>query len=141
MKTVVLTPFGPYKYKRLPMGLKNSGQSFQRLMNCVLDGIEGVFVYLDDILLYNKSIVKVLQKLEENGLTINLKKCQFNKTQIDFLGYRVNGRGITPLPRKLIAIADYPAPSKPKQLLGFLGAINSGVFFTKGICARNIFKS
>ena len=130
------------------MGLKNSGQSFQRLMNCVLDGIEGVFVYLDDILLYNKSekahketIVKVLQKLEENGLTINLKKCQFNKTQIDFLGYRLNGRGITPLPRKLIAIADYPAPSKPKQLLGFLGAINSGVFFTKGICARNIFKS
>ena len=46
-KTCVLTPFGAYKYTRLPMGLKNSGQSFQRLMDNVLDGVSNQFCYLD----------------------------------------------------------------------------------------------
>ena len=63
------------------MGLKNSGQSFQRLMNCVLDGLDSTFCYLDDILIYSKNeeehlleVERVLERLKENGLTINLKK-------------------------------------------------------------------
>ena len=46
-KTTLHTPWGTYKFKRLAMGLKNSAQSFQRLMSTVLDGLQGVFVYLD----------------------------------------------------------------------------------------------
>ena len=64
------------------MGLKNSGQSFQRLMNCVLDGLDSVFCYLDDILVYSanekehkETIEKVLVRLRDNGLTLNIKKC------------------------------------------------------------------
>ena len=113
------------------MGLKNSAASFQRLMSTILDGLPGVFCYLDDILLFDKdeqqhkkSLETVFQILSKNGLTINLKKCQFAKQQINFLGFKVSGEGISPLPRKLEAIADYPPPRKPKQLLGFLGAIN-----------------
>ena len=130
-KTTVLTSMGVYRFRRLPMGLKNSAASFQRLMSTILSGLSNVFVYLDDVLVFDnnesehkKSIAEVFRRLAENGLSINLKKCQFGKKQLNFLGYRVDGNGIVPLPRKLQAIADFPAPQKPKQLLGFLGAVN-----------------
>ena len=54
----------------------------------------------------------------------DLKKCRFGLSEIDYLGFRVNGEGITPLPRKLDAIVEYPTPTKPKMLAGYLGAIS-----------------
>ena len=130
-KTTLVSPWGTYKFKRLSMGLKNSAQSFQRFMSVVLEGLQGVFCYLDDILVYStseekhfKTLDAVFNRLSENGLTINLKKCQFGKSDLTFLGYKLDGVGLVPLPKKLSAIADYPPPQKPKQLLGFLGAIN-----------------
>ena len=131
LKTASVTPWGTFKWKKLPMGLKNSAQSFQRLMDAVLAGVEGCFVYMDDILIFSKSeqqhlatIEEILRCLEEAGLTISIKKCSFGKESIDFLGYHVDAQGISPLPRKLKAIAEYPSPQKSKQLLGFLGALN-----------------
>lgn len=111
------------------MGLKNAAQSFQRLVITVLEGLPNVFVYLDDTILFDqtkeehiRSIENVFKRLEENGLTLYLKKCRFRLEEIDYLGYRVNRECITSLPRKLEAIANYPPPTKPKQLSGFLGA-------------------
>ena len=49
-KTAIITPFGLYEFLRMPFGLKNSAQAFQRLMDGVLRGLDFVFVYLDDIL-------------------------------------------------------------------------------------------
>ena len=54
-KTTTVTPWGVWRYKRLPMGLRNSAQSFQRLMSSTLDGLPGTFVYLDNILVYTKT--------------------------------------------------------------------------------------
>ena len=130
-KTCLLTSFGTYKFKRLAMGLKNSGQSFQKLMNFVLEGLGNTFCYLDDVLIYSKSesehkqqLDKLFERLQKAGLTINEKKCNFGKSSVPFLGYEVNGRGIRPIKRKLEAIANFPPPSSPKELLGFLGAVN-----------------
>ena len=49
-KTTTVSPWGTWRYLRMPMGLRNSAQSFQRLISHVLDGVQGTFVYLDDIL-------------------------------------------------------------------------------------------
>ena len=103
------------------MGLKNSAASFQRLMSTVLSGLPNLFVYLDDILLFDheesahkRSVENVLKILEQNGLTINLAKCEFAKQKVNFLGFEVSGSMIQPLPKKLEAIAEYPTPQKPK---------------------------
>ena len=103
------------------MGIKNSAASFQRLMSTILNGLDNVFCYLDDILVFDqnesnnkKSIVEVFKWLEANGLSINTKKCHFGKQRLKFLGYQVDGGGIVPLPRKLQAIAEFPIPQKPK---------------------------
>ena len=54
-KTVIITPFGLYEFVRMPFGLKNSAQTFQRLMDSVCRDLDGVVVYIDDILIASKS--------------------------------------------------------------------------------------
>ena len=130
-KTTIATPWGAFKFKRLSMGMRNAAQSFQKMMDYVLAGIPNIFVYLDDILIFNDTEEEHLQTLDtlfrtldENDLTISLKKCQFNAEELDFLGYKVNGDGIAPINKKLQAIIDFPTPTRPRELLGFLGAVN-----------------
>ena len=130
-KCTVLTPWGTYMFKRLPMGLRNSAQSFQKLIDSVLAGMDNVFAYMDDVLVYSeneqdhlKTLEELFRRLCEAGLPVSLKKCAFGQSSIDFLGYHVDEQGITPLPKKLKAIIEYPSPTKAKELLGFLGALN-----------------
>ena len=126
MKTVTLTPWGPYRYKRLAMGLKNSAQSFQKLMDWVLAGLEGTYCYMDDILLFSKSegehlklVEEVFRRLTANGLAIHPDKCRFGKPALDFLGYHVTRQGVKPLEKKVEAIVAFPPPHNHKSLLGF----------------------
>ena len=55
-KTVVITPFGLYEFLRMPFGLRNAGQSFQRFMDEVLEGLGFIFVYLEDILVASNTV-------------------------------------------------------------------------------------
>ena len=128
-KATVITQWGAYKFMRLAMGLRNSAQSFQRLMDHILAGVEKCFVYMDDILVFSENeeehlqiIETIFKKWEDAAMTISLKKCQFGKDQIDFLGYSVTAEGIQPLKKKIDSIASYPVPKTAEHLLGFLGA-------------------
>ena len=64
-KCTVLTPWGTYMFKRLPMGLRNSAQSFQKLIDSVLAGLDNVFAYMDDVLVYSENEQDHLKTLEE----------------------------------------------------------------------------
>ena len=79
------------------MGLQNSGQSFQRLVDSVLKGLPDTFCYLDDILVFSKSKESHLATLEEifvrlakAGLSLNLSKCEFGKPALDYLGFTID---------------------------------------------------
>ena len=83
-KTAVITPFGLFEFLRMPFGLKNAGQTFQRHMDNVTRGLEFAFVYIDDILVSSTDETEHLthlrtlfQRLRENGLVVNLAKCEF----------------------------------------------------------------
>ena len=54
-KTTLISPYGTYRFRRLAMGLRNSAQSFQKMMNWVLDSLPNVYCYLDDILVHSKN--------------------------------------------------------------------------------------
>ena len=130
-KTCITTPWGLFNFKRLSMGMQNSAQSFQRLVDSILKDTPNIFVYLDDILIFNKNraehlqtIEEVFKKLSAAGLTLSLAKCEFGKSSLDYLGYTVSAGGIKPIEKKVQAIQDFPEPEKQKQLLGFLGALN-----------------
>jgi len=130
-KSVMVTPIGSYKYKRMSMGLRNASQSFQRLMNKVLRGIPNIFVYVDDILVHSHTpeehlehLQAVFQRLKENGLVLNRDKCVFGAQSLQFLGHSISAEGIRPLPWKIQAIRDFSLPSTQRQLKRFLGMIN-----------------
>ena len=88
-KTAVITPFGLWEFLRVPFGLKNAAQAFQRLMDTVLRGLDCTFVYIDDILVASHSkaehmvhLRQVLERLQQQGLVINLAKCQFGRHEL-----------------------------------------------------------
>ena len=130
-KTAIITPFGLFEFLRVPFGLKNAAQAFQRLMDTVLEGIDCVFVYLDDVLIFSRDSKRhardlrmVFAALESHGLIINSDKCLFGVEEIDFLGHHVTSQGIFPLPSKVAAISGFPRPVQVKQLEEFIGMIN-----------------
>ena len=130
-KTCVTTPWGLFNFKRLAMGLRNSAQSFQRLLQDILGDMENIFFYLDDIFIYNKTqeehldtLEELFTRLETAGLSISLDKCVFGQPVIDFLGYTISSSGLKPIAKKVEALQNFPPPEKQKDLLGFLGALN-----------------
>ena len=127
-KTAIITSFGLFEFLRMPFGLKNAAQAFQRLMDGILANIDYVFVYLDEILVASETeeehaehLRTVLGLLHRNGVTVNIKKCNFSKEEVKYLGYLVSATGIRVLPEKAASITDYPIPKDAKALKRFLG--------------------
>lgn len=130
-KTAVTTPFGLFEFLKMPFGLCNAAQTFQRLMDEVLRGFPFVFAYIDDILIasedtatHKRHLNEVFQRLSHFGFCINLDKCVFGSDHIDFLGHYTDANGITPVADKVKTIADFPVPASVKQLRRFIGMIN-----------------
>ncbi len=130
-KTAIITPFGLWEFLRMPFGLKNAGQAFQRLMDGVLRDVPFAFAYLDDILVaseshddHHKHLKLLFQLLSANGLVLNKSKCVFGANELDFLGHRVTAQGIMPLPDRITALRECSAPTNRAGLQRFLGLIN-----------------
>lgn len=130
-KTAIITPFGLYEYTRMPFGLCNSAQTFQRLMDTVLRGLPRVFVYIDDILIFSRDtqehlsdLQSVLGRLQEFGLVVRPEKCVFGQSEVDFLGFRVSPQGLSPLPDKIADLMSLPAPTSIAECRRFIGMVN-----------------
>lgn len=129
-KTAFVTPDGQYQFKRMPFGLANAPSVFQRAMNNILSSskVNYIIIYMDDVLIPARTfdegmtrLKEVLTLLSTAGLTLKLKKCHFFCTELDFLGFRVSGEGISPGSRKTLAISHFPMPQNVHDVRRFLG--------------------
>ncbi|KAK9395445.1 retrotransposon-derived protein PEG10 [Crotalus adamanteus] len=132
-KTAFNCPMGSYQFKVMPFGLQGAPAVFMQLINEVLHDhlYKGVLVYLDDILIYStnmndhiKLVREVLKKLLNAKLYVKLSKCEFHRTQLDYLGYRISNEGIEMDPAKVKTIIEWQPPRTRKQLQSFLGFAN-----------------
>lgn len=130
-KTSICTPFGLFESTRMQFGLCNASATFQRFIDEVTRDLAGVYSFVDDILIASKNETEHLDhlnmlfsKLQEYGLCINVEKCQFGKSTIEFLGFMLSEDGIKPLPDRVKCILDFPQPTTLTQLRRFLGLFN-----------------
>jgi Reverse transcriptase (RNA-dependent DNA polymerase) len=128
----IVFPWGKYSYLRLPMGIANAPDIFQSKINQLMEGLDYVRAYLDDILIVTKNTFEdhlnkletVLQRLHTADLKINIEKSTFATTSFEYLGYHITTSGIRPLTSKVEAIQRLKPPKTLKQLRSLLGLIN-----------------
>ena len=129
-KTAFTTPFGLFEYNRMPFGLGGAPATFQRVMQTIFrdELLEILIVYLDDIIVFSqdisthlKRLEMVFRKLQEHGLKIEAKKCQFFRPKVTYLGHVVSAEGVATDPAKTEAVTNWPKPKTLKDLRSFLG--------------------
>ena len=129
--TTFSTHKGLRRYTRLPFGVTSAAEVFQATINQILEDIPGTRNISDDIIVYgpdqkshDHALEAVLQRLREKNLTLNKKKCEFNKSSREFYGYIFSKDGVSLDPNKIAAFQNISAPQNPTEVRSLLGMAN-----------------
>ena len=133
-KTTFVTPHGLFQFRVMPFGLTNAPAIFQRFMQKVLkglnpeDGDHFVSIYINDILVYSRTLEEhlehlklVMQRIERAGLKLKPNKCCFVKEEVEYLGHILTPNGLKTNPRLVEAIKAYSRPQNVKEVRQFQG--------------------
>ena len=112
-------------------GLTNAPRTFQRTISLLLEGLDFVKIFLDDILIFSKTVKEhqthveiVCDRLKKAGATISLEKSKFCLKEIEYLGHVINATGIKPLDRGIDKLELIKPPTTVKQLQRLLELLN-----------------
>jgi len=129
--TTFCSHMGLYRFKRLMFGVNSAPQDFQKIMENLLRRCEGVFCFVDDVLVYGNdrtthdtNLQKVLQILKQRGIVLNKEKCEIGKTTVTFLGHIISKNNIKPSFDRVEALKTCREPTNLMELQGFLGLLN-----------------
>ena len=134
--TTFNTPFGRYRWKRMPFGIKSAPEVFQRKMHEVIEELVQVEVVADDFVVvgrginleeatrdHDQKLIAFLQRCEERGLKLNSEKLTLRQTQVAFIGHVASGDGLRVDPAKVKAVLEMPAPTDRTGIQRLLGMI------------------
>lgn len=127
----ISTHKGLFSYKRLPYGINSGPSLFQKKIEQTLQGLQGVIVFLDDILItgfdqenhFNR-LQEVCKRLASNGFTVKKEKCDLFSEKLEYLGFIIDKNGLHTSPDKLKAIVEAPFPRNVSEVKSFLGLVN-----------------
>ena len=135
--TTFWTPFGRYRWKRMPFGLSTSSEEFQRRQAEALEGIPGTVSIVDDVLIFGKgdtideairdhdrNQIAVMEGAQEANLVFNPAKIRLRLPRVAYCGHIFSAEGLTPDPEKVKAIQQLKEPTSVKELQRFLGTVN-----------------
>ena len=129
--TTVAMHVGLYRYRRLNFGTFSATEIFHEELRKQLADVSQQLNINDDILIFGRTQVEhdialeaVLKRLEDVGLTVNMKKCKFNTDNVEFFGVRFTSKGLEPGPAKVEDLRKAEAPSNKSELKSFLGMAN-----------------
>ncbi|XP_046858591.1 uncharacterized protein K02A2.6-like [Xenia sp. Carnegie-2017] len=128
--TTFNTPFGRYKFNRLPFGISSAPEVFQKAMHQLFDRIDGCEIIMDDILVWgttekehDERIINVLNRAREINLKLKKEKTKVKVTSVDYMGHKITSDGLQSDPEKIKAIVNMPIPKDKKDLQRFLGMV------------------
>lgn len=130
MMTTFSTPFGRYRFLRMPFGINSASEVFQRSMEQLFSGYPCAII-VDDIIVggrnaaeHNINLKRVLNRAREVKLKLNPVKCKFRLDQVSYVGHIFTSGGLKADPSKTKAISEMPAPKDVPALQRFLGMVN-----------------
>lgn len=122
---------GLFQFNRLPFGVSAAPSIFQKVIDQILLNLPSVFGYLDDILIGGTSVIEcqenlysVLSRLHDHNVKLNIQKCKFLQSSVEYLGHILSSNKVEPNPKKIRAILAAPNPQNILQLQSYLGLIN-----------------
>lgn len=130
-----------YGFVVMPFGLTNAPSIFQSLMNQIFRPYlrQFVLIFFDNIRIYNTTwldhllhLQQAFQILKENTLFVQLSKCYFGRTKVDYLGHIITQEGVTANPSKISVMKNWSLPKTDKEIRGYLGLTCYYWRFAKG---------
>lgn len=134
--TTFWTPYGRYRFIRMPFGIKPASEIYQRKQNEIVEGLDGVHVMADDILIvgrgdtdeeairdHNQNLEQLLIRLRSSNLKLNREKVKLCLPEVKYYGHVLTKNGVKPDEEKVSAIVNMPAPEDKAGVLRFLGMI------------------
>lgn len=106
-----MTRKGLFRYKRLMFGISCAPEIFQKIMEQILSGCEGVLIYIDDVVVFaptkeihDTRLRQVLDRIREFNVTLNKEKCKFSVAEVRFNAHRLSAAGVKPLHDHTISV-------------------------------------
>jgi hypothetical protein len=122
------TPFGRFRFTRMPYGIKSAPEIFQKVMDHVIQGLPKTFIVVDDVIQAADSLEELeqlsrqfLQRCREMNLKLNAKKFAFGLTELSYVGHVLTSEGLKPDPNKVKAMMEMPTPTNKEELQRVLG--------------------
>ena len=129
--TTFSTPYGKFRWLKLPFGLKIASDVFQERLDKVLALVPNTIEIPDDIVIYGEneiehdaSFITLCDTARANGLKLNAKKLQFKSNDCKFFGHKLTPDGLKANKSKIKAIVKMCPPKNETDLKSFLGMVN-----------------
>ena len=135
--TTFNTPYGRFRWLRMPFGISSAPEEFQKRMNNTFEGLKGTAVIADDLLVFgegndmetaikdhDQNLRNALQRAREKNLKLNKEKVKLRLTEVPYIGHLLTCDGLKPDPKKVAAIKMMPEPTDVQSVKRFLGMVN-----------------
>nr|XP_054767488.1 uncharacterized protein K02A2.6-like [Lytechinus pictus] len=134
--TTFQTPWGRFRWQRMPFGISPAPEIFQCHLDQNLEGLPGMYKIADDILIvgrgdsldeanedHDRNLRMFLDRCRERGIKLNPDKLEYKKAEVRFMGHIISRDGLKVDPQKVAAIADMPVPDSVESLQRFIGMV------------------
>ena len=135
--TTFATPWGRYRWQRMPFGISPAPEEFQRRLNEALEGLSGISTVADDIIIWgvgdndeeartdhDRKLVALLNRCEEKGIVLNRDKFRLRLTEVSYVGHLITSEGLKVDPKKVEAIQKMPRPTDRSGVKRIMGMLN-----------------
>ena len=135
--TTFATPWGRFRWKRMPFGISPAPEEFARRLQEALEGLPGVRATADDILIWgvgeddaeaikdhDRNLLGLLRRCESKGVILNKAKFKLKLKEVAYIGHLITSEGLKVDPKKVDAIVNLPRPTDRSGVLRLMGMLN-----------------